>query len=127
MTGGAFGSLIAQFLNLTSAERRTPPVAGAAAGMSATSASPDRRGAAAVELLLFEWKPRSYGAGGAGQRRRRHRPALSIGLGPLFPVSPHAAFSEPWRMAGMCADGSACAALSSALLDLGRSMPRKSF
>ena len=40
MTGGAFGSLIAQFLHLTSAERKTLLVAGAAAGMSATFAAP---------------------------------------------------------------------------------------
>src|SRR5579871_5848149 len=40
MTGGAFGSLIAQFFHLTSAERKTLLVAGAAAGMSATFAAP---------------------------------------------------------------------------------------
>src|SRR5207237_5740413 len=40
MTGGAVGSLIAQFFHLTSAERKTLLVAGAAAGMSATFASP---------------------------------------------------------------------------------------
>ena len=59
MTGGAFGSLIAQFFNLTSAERKTLLVAGAAAGMSATFASPVAAVLLAVELLLFEWKPRS--------------------------------------------------------------------
>ena len=36
MTGGAFGSMIAQFFHLTSVERKTLLVAGAAAGMSAT-------------------------------------------------------------------------------------------
>jgi H+/Cl- antiporter ClcA len=40
MTGGAVGSLIAQFFHLTSAERKTLLVAGAAAGMSATFAAP---------------------------------------------------------------------------------------
>jgi H+/Cl- antiporter ClcA len=40
MTGGAFGSVIAQFFHLTSTERKTLLVAGAAAGMSATFASP---------------------------------------------------------------------------------------
>jgi len=40
MTGGAFGSMIAQFFHLTAIERRTLLVAGAAAGMSATFASP---------------------------------------------------------------------------------------
>ena len=59
MTGGAFGSLIAQFFHLTSAERKTLLVAGAAAGMSATFAAPVAAVLLAVELLLFEWKPRS--------------------------------------------------------------------
>src|SRR5689334_20484205 len=59
MTGGAFGSMIAQFFHLTSAERKTLLVAGAAGGMSATFASPVAAILLAVELLLFEWKPRS--------------------------------------------------------------------
>jgi chloride channel protein, CIC family len=60
MTGGAFGSLIAQFFHLTSAERKTLLVAGAAAGMSATFAAPFASIMLAIELLLFEWKPRSF-------------------------------------------------------------------
>ena len=59
MTGGAVGSLIAQFFHLTSSERKTLLVAGAAAGMSATFAAPVASVMLAVELLLFEWKPRS--------------------------------------------------------------------
>src|SRR5215468_8934920 len=59
MTGGAFGSMAAQFLHLTSTERKTLLVAGAAGGMSATFASPVAATLLAVELLLFEWKPRS--------------------------------------------------------------------
>ncbi len=59
MTGGAVGSLIAQFLHLTSAERKALLVAGAAAGMSATFNAPISALVLAVELLLFEWKPRS--------------------------------------------------------------------
>src|SRR6476646_9582079 len=55
MTGGALGSLIAQFFHLTSAERKTLLVAGAAAGMSATFAAPIASVLLAVELLLFEW------------------------------------------------------------------------
>src|SRR4029079_19317153 len=60
MTGGAFGSLIAQFLHLSSAERKTLLVAGAAAGMSATFAAPLASVLLAVALLFFEWKPRSF-------------------------------------------------------------------
>ena len=76
MTGGAFGSLIAQFFHLTSAERKTLLVAGAAAGMSATFATPVAAVLLAVELLLFEWKPRSFVPGGAGQRDRGRRAPL---------------------------------------------------
>jgi chloride channel protein, CIC family len=60
MTGGAFGSLIAQFLELTSDERKTLLVAGAAGGMAATFNAPLASILLAVELLLFEWRPRSY-------------------------------------------------------------------
>lgn len=60
MTGGALGSLVAQFFRLSAAERKTLLVAGAAAGMSATFSAPVASVLIAVELLLFEWKPRSY-------------------------------------------------------------------
>ncbi|MBX7114242.1 MAG: chloride channel protein [Myxococcaceae bacterium] len=60
MTGGALGSLIAQGFHLTSAERKTLLVAGAAGGMAATFGSPLAAIMLAVELLLFEWKPRSF-------------------------------------------------------------------
>ena len=60
MTGGAFGSLFAQYLHLSSLERRTLLVAGAAAGMSATFGAPIAAVLIAVELLLFEWRPRNF-------------------------------------------------------------------
>jgi H+/Cl- antiporter ClcA len=60
MTGGAVGSLFAQFLRLTADERKTLLVAGAAGGMAATFNSPFAALLLAVELLLFEWRPRSY-------------------------------------------------------------------
>jgi len=60
MTGGAFGSMFAQLFHLTAAERKTLLVAGAAAGMSAVFATPIAAVLLAVELLLFEWKPRSF-------------------------------------------------------------------
>jgi len=92
MTGGAFGSLVAQLIKLTSAERKTLLVAGAAAGMSATFASPLAAILLAVELLLFEWKPRSFvpvAIASATAATARH---FVIGPGPLFPMAPHAAF-----------------------------------
>ncbi len=59
MTGGALGSMLAQFFHLTSAERKTLLVAGAAGGMAATFATPLAATLLGVELLLFELKPRS--------------------------------------------------------------------
>jgi len=58
-TGGALGSLAGQFLRITSDERKTLLAAGAAAGMTATFGSPVSAVLLAVELLLFEYRPRS--------------------------------------------------------------------
>jgi H+/Cl- antiporter ClcA len=60
MTGGAVGSLLAQTIHLSSTERKTLLVAGAAAGMTAIFGTPLAAVLLAVELLLFEWKPRSF-------------------------------------------------------------------
>jgi H+/Cl- antiporter ClcA/CBS domain-containing protein len=91
MTGGAVGSLLAQWFHLSSAERKTLLVAGAAAGMSAIFASPVAAVLLAVELLLFEWKPRSFipvalSAMVAGALR-----VPLMGAGPIFPLEAHAA------------------------------------
>ena len=115
MTGGAFGSMVAQFFNLTSAERKTLLVAGAAAGMSATFASPVAAVLLAVELLLFEWKPRSMipvalaSATAAAARR------YIIGLGPLFPVPPHPIFIGPDGLLGCAVVGLLAGGLSALL------------
>jgi chloride channel protein, CIC family len=84
MTGGAVGSLIGQWMHVTDAERTTLLVAGAAAGMSATFATPVAAILLAVELLLFEWRPRSLvpvamASGTAGLLR-----VYWLGPGPLF-------------------------------------------
>jgi H+/Cl- antiporter ClcA/CBS domain-containing protein len=60
MTGGAVGSILAQALRLSADERKTLLVAGAAGGMAATFNSPVAAVLLAVELLLFEWRPRSF-------------------------------------------------------------------
>lgn len=60
MTGGAIGSLFAQLFHMTAGERKTLLVAGAAAGMTAVFGTPIASVLLAVELLLFEWKPRSF-------------------------------------------------------------------
>jgi len=86
MTGGAFGSIVAMLFPLTANERRTLLVAGAAAGMAATFNTPVAATLLAVELLLFELRPRSLipvalaAAVAAGLR-----PWL-LGDGALFPV-----------------------------------------
>ncbi|HYY53239.1 MAG TPA: chloride channel protein, partial [Myxococcales bacterium] len=58
-TGGALGSLLGQVLHTTAVERKTLLAAGAAAGMTATFGSPVSAVLLAVELLLFELRPRS--------------------------------------------------------------------
>ncbi|CDX29440.1 Cl-channel voltage-gated family protein [Mesorhizobium sp. SOD10] len=60
MTGGAIGSLIAQMLPVSDNERKTLLVAGAAAGMTTVFGTPIAAIMLAVELLLFEWTPRSF-------------------------------------------------------------------
>jgi H+/Cl- antiporter ClcA/predicted transcriptional regulator len=59
MTGGALGSLAGQFFHITGAERKTLLVAGAVAGMTAVFGTPIAALMLAVELLLFELRPRS--------------------------------------------------------------------
>ncbi len=58
-TGGAFGSLLGQLLETSALERKTLLAAGAAAGVAATFGSPVAAVLLAVELLLFEYRPRS--------------------------------------------------------------------
>jgi CIC family chloride channel protein len=60
MTGGAIGSLFAQCFKLSAAERKTLLVAGAAAGMTGIFGTPLAAILLAIEVLLFEWKPRSF-------------------------------------------------------------------
>ncbi|MDY0744833.1 chloride channel protein [Paucibacter sp. R3-3] len=59
MTGGALGSLLAQRFHLSASERKTLLVAGATAGMTAVFGTPVAAVLLAVELLLFELRPRS--------------------------------------------------------------------
>jgi CIC family chloride channel protein len=114
MTGGALGSLIAQFFELSSAERKSLLVAGAAAGMSATFGTPVAAVLIAVELLLFEWKPRSFiPVATASAVAATLRPFL-LGPGPLFPVAVHALL--PWWGLLACAAAGIAAGLASGAL-----------
>ena len=115
MTGGALGSLTAQLFHLTATERKTLLVAGAAAGMSATFAAPVASVVLAVELLLFEWKPRSVIpvalAAVTAAAVRRH----ILGVGPLFAVASHPAFIGWAGLAGCVIVGLLAGVLSAIL------------
>ncbi len=88
MTGGAIGSLFAQCFHLSAAERKTLLVAGAAAGMTAIFATPLAAVLLAVEVLLFEWKPRSFvPVVMAVLVAHAWRPLL-LGAGPMFALAP---------------------------------------
>jgi H+/Cl- antiporter ClcA len=107
MTGGAFGSLIAQTFRLTAAERKTLLVAGAAGGMAATFGTPIAGTFLAVELLLFEWKPRSFvpvALSAAAAAATRH---YLFSSAPLFVTGAHASsFSVNTLLAaGVCGIG----------------------
>ncbi len=84
MTGGALGSLVAQWIRLTDAERTTLLVAGASAGMSATFATPLAAILIAVELLLFEWRPRSLVPVAIASVTAGILRVSLLGAGPLF-------------------------------------------
>ncbi|GGF30897.1 chloride channel protein [Aliidongia dinghuensis] len=100
MTGGAIGSLFAQCFRLTAAERKTLLVAGAAAGMTAIFGTPIAAVLLAVELLLFEWKPRSFiPVVTAAVVSAAWRPVL-FGEGPLFPYTGHP--DLPWWGLAAC-------------------------
>ena len=85
-TGGALGSLLGQIIPTTAMERKTLLAAGAAAGMAATFGSPVSAVLLAIELLLFEFRPRSLipvalaAATAAGVR------VMFDGVKPVFPM-----------------------------------------
>ena len=94
-TGGALGSVFGQLTYTTPAERKTLLAAGAAAGMAATFGSPVSAVLLAVELLLFEFRPRSIipvamaSATAAGLR------LLLAGARPVFEMNDLAPVSLP--------------------------------
>ncbi|SEA30209.1 chloride channel protein [Paraburkholderia sartisoli] len=113
MTGGALGSLIAQCVKVTSAERKTLLVAGAAAGMTAVFGTPVAAVLLAVELLLFEWRPRSFlpvalACAVAGFAR-----AAFFGTGPLFPLV--TAAPDAWSLVSCVIAGLLSGALATGL------------
>jgi len=115
MTGGAVGSVIAQFFHLTSAERKTLLVSGAAAGMSATFGTPVAAVLLAVELLLFEWKPRSFIPVALASATAAVARRWLLGTGPLFPVPAHPDFIGLAGIAGCVIAGLLAGGLSAIL------------
>jgi len=91
MTGGAIGSLFAQMFHLSAAERKTLLVAGAAGGMSAIFNAPVAAVLLAVELLLFEWRPRSFIPVAIASAVAAVLRVPLLGAGPIFPTHLHQA------------------------------------
>ena len=116
MTGGAIGSLFAQFFHLSAAERKTLLVAGAAAGMTGIFGTPVAAVLLAVELLLFEWRPRSFiPVVVAAVVAICWRPLL-FAAGPLFPFA--AVPVLPWWGILCCAGIGILVGLQSGLLTI---------
>src|SRR5262249_41113779 len=89
MTGGAVGSIFAQFFHLSSAERKTLLVAGAAGGMPAIFASRVAAVLLAIELLLFEWRPGPVMPVPVAAATASAIRVPLLGTGPIFPVHQH--------------------------------------
>ena len=104
MTGGAIGSLLAQTIHLDDGERKTLLVAGAAAGMTAIFATPLAAVLLAVELLLFEWKPRSFLPVAVAALVSAATRAFIMEPGPIFAYAGALAFT-PWHLAACAAVG----------------------
>ena len=99
MTGGAIGSIFAQCFHLSAAERKTLLVAGASAGMTAIFGTPLAAVLLAVEVLLFEWKPRSLLPVIAAVLVSLSWRAGWLGTAPLFPATGEIPAS-PWVLPG---------------------------
>ena len=110
MTGGAVGSLLAQHFHLSGAERKTLLVAGAVAGMTAVFGTPIAALLLAVELLLFELRPRSLAPVAVACAVAGFLRPLLIESGPLFPL--HTAALPPSALISCLIGGALCGALA---------------
>lgn len=113
MTGGAIGSLIAQYFHLTAAERKALLVAGATAGMTAVFGTPVAAVLLAVELLLFELRPRSLLPVAVACAVAGFTRPLLMDAGPLFPLQ--TAVPGPLAMLSCIVAGLLCGVLSASL------------
>ena len=87
-TGGAIGSLVGQVLHTTASERKVLLACGAAAGMSATFNTPIAGVILAIELLLFEFKSRSFIPLVVASTLATAVHVRLLGSGPMFSVAP---------------------------------------
>ena len=115
LTGGAVGSVVGQLFRLTAAQRRSLLVAGAAAGMSAVFGTPVAATLFGVELLAFEWRPRSMvligiAAATADGLRMVMATARLVTPQPIFPVPGHA------PLGGVVVLGAAAVGIASGLV-----------
>jgi H+/Cl- antiporter ClcA/CBS domain-containing protein len=85
-TGGALGSLVGQLLRITAVERKTLLACGAAAGMTAIFGSPVSSVLLALELLLFEFRPRSIIPVSIAAVTAMIVRNILFGSGPVFPI-----------------------------------------
>ncbi|MBA2685608.1 MAG: chloride channel protein [Gemmatimonadaceae bacterium] len=112
-TGGALGSLVGQVVHVTVDERKTLLAAGAAAGMAATFGSPVSAVLLAVELLLFEYRPRSLIPVALAAAVATAIRAAFSGTAPIFAIAPLAqpsgialaAYAVLGLFIGVCAVG----------------------
>ena len=112
LTGGAVGSIVGQLFHLTAVQRRSLLVAGAAAGMSAVFGTPVAATLFGVELLAFEFRPRSMvligvAAATADALRMAMASAHLVSPQPLFRVPTHAPIAGAGLL-GAAAIGIAC-------------------
>ncbi|HTL98276.1 MAG TPA: chloride channel protein, partial [Holophagaceae bacterium] len=113
-TGGAMGSVLGQLLPSTPDERKTLLGAGAAAGMAATFGSPISAVLLAVELLLFEYRARSFlPVALAAVAATAVRLAL-VGPAPAFPMTDLVP-AGPSALALCAVVGAAAGAMSAAV------------
>jgi H+/Cl- antiporter ClcA len=110
MTGGAIGSLLAQHFHLTGGERKSLLVAGAVSGMTAVFGTPVAAVLMAVELLLFELRPRSLLPVATACAVAGFLRPLAIGAGALFPIQ--TAPVAPIALLSCLVAGIACGALA---------------
>ena len=86
-TGGAVGSLVGQIFHTTASERKVLLACGAAAGMSATFNTPIAGVILAIELLLFEFKARSFIPLVVASTLATAVHMQVLGAGPMFTVT----------------------------------------